>query len=176
MTFFYPISYVEQEFSEAYFKAIAAISPINYTSPSSGNDIGDDHIIRRVVRNNGNIIPTGFPIPVQIKGTKNWIESNNEILFDMKASDYNRYSDSSVDVPILMILMCFPENLDIWLVLDEDKLQLMKCCYWKLFQEYGTDNSSSIRVSFPKANLLNQDSFQEIFALYTASISGNPGE
>lgn len=176
MPFFYPITYVEQEFSEAYFKTIAAISPINYLSPSSGNDFGDDHTIRRVIRNNGKIIPTGIPIPVQIKGTKNWIERNNEILFDMDANDFNRYSESSVENPILMILMCFPENVDSWLILDEEKLQLMKCCYWKLFQENGTNNSSSIRVSFPKSNILNQNSFDEIFSSYKSSILGNPGE
>jgi len=54
-----------------------------------------------------------------------------------------------------------PPDIGNWLELTADQLVLRRCAYWvSLAGRPATDNESTVRVSVPRANLLNVTSLE----------------
>ena len=120
-------------------------------------DYGVDGSVRRIDSINGNLIDMGAVFDCQLKASKNWVENETEIIYDIKAEAYNRLiaRNKKSTLPCFLILMCLPKNENDWLFMNENELILKKSCYYYHVRGELTENKSSIRIKIPKANLFD---------------------
>lgn len=101
--------------------AIAAKAGLNATVNGSSLDYGTDGNFKRVKIHNSQREETGIGIEYQAKATKNWrtLEDGNGVAYDMPVDAYNKLARRFADggIPIYLILLCLPDDLNEWLQL-----------------------------------------------------------
>ena len=76
-------------------------------------------------------------------------------------------------VPLILIVLCLPEDEGGWLQATEIQTTLKNCCYW--FKPSGgvTPNLGSIRIRIPRRNLLTAASLTDLLADARVSRKGS---
>jgi hypothetical protein len=122
-------------------------------------DYGVDGTFRAVVKGkNGRMCPSGTGLDFQLKSTVNWWYEGEQVAYDLEAITYNDLVGRDRGIDFILVLFCMPKDETHWLALTESELVLRHCCYW--FRPTGapTPNPSSVRIRFPRANLLTPES------------------
>lgn len=151
----------------------------------SGKDFGCDLQLRNVAKlvrtqKNGTVktryLDSGRVLDIQLKSVKeNNITLNtttNNLHYDAESKTYNdliqRRDDRIIDpysLPLLLLVVVFPENFDETIELKPDHLLLRKSIYWYLPNDDDklTGNHTTKTVHIPFDNLVTLDFFDEIF-------------
>ncbi|MGJ4754757.1 DUF4365 domain-containing protein [Leptospira kmetyi] len=156
------IQAIEEALSVSYVGAV--ISKAGHTYDIVQRDYGVDLSIRQISLYNGQLIDMGAVLDCQLKSTINWKVNETHILYDMEVSAYNKlvYRSRNGAYPCLLVLLCLPKSSEEWIHLNEDRLELRKCCYWISQLDDPTENTHSIRIQVPRTNTFTPESIPEI--------------
>lgn len=148
------IQAIEEALSVSYVGAIVSKAGLNYDIVQ--RDYGVDISIRQ--------IDMGAILDCQLKSTINWSLDDTHIVYDMEAPAYNKlvYRSQNGSYPCLLVLLCLPRDSNDWIFLDEERLELRKCCYWMYLTGAPTKNSSKIRIRVPRSNAFTPEAIPEI--------------
>jgi hypothetical protein len=129
-------------------------------------DYGIDGVFWPVVRQGAELVQTGFPVEFQLRSTTNWAHEGVSVVYDLDARTHRILTNRQRSQPLaILILLCLPEDSNAWLTGDEEHLLLKRCCYWCRPDGPPTQNTSSIRIRVPRANVLTPDSLRSIMAM-----------
>jgi hypothetical protein len=101
---------------------------------------------------------SGFNLEFQCKASADWTEEADAIVYDLEAKTYNdlvQRSTTQNATPLILILMCLPEDEAEWFLLTEEHLFLRKCCYWHRLTGSETGNTHQKRIRIPRVQILD---------------------
>lgn len=154
-----------EDIQVSYISALCASAGLSY-DPQRHDDDGTDGIIKkRLVDQNG-----GFQdlyLRIQLKSTasrSSYSEQDAVIRYKLKAKNYNDLCGKSY-LPIILGLLIFPEDENLWVQCDPEELLIRGRLYWtELSQQQPTDNASSVTVEIPKVNVVNKEFLIDTFS------------
>ncbi len=153
-----------QQFSFAYIKAIASVARVKFevqTFDKNGDDVvlkGDGY--------DGKKYPNPA-VAVQVKCSKNIVESNGSIIYDLEVDDYNQLTAGFIHMnPAILVIVHVPEDIDEWVnVIPHEKTELKYCAYWtSLRGKKQSVNTNTERVFIDKSNVFNINSLKFILS------------
>jgi len=153
----------QEQLSRAYVHAIAAHAGLIFEPAMT--DYGVDGSIRVVQMRDGRRLVCGHSLDVQLKATTNWVVENDEVVYDVEAKTYNDLVDRFHEprgTPMVLILMCLPENEVDWLSITTEQLVLRHNCYWCRVGGTRTNNTATQRIRIPRSHMLDQASVHEL--------------
>ncbi|TGK01813.1 DUF4365 domain-containing protein [Leptospira langatensis] len=158
------IQAIEEALSVSYVSAV--VSKAGHTYDIIQRDYGVDISIRKIDFFNGQQIDMGAVLDCQLKSTINWSIDDTHIIYDMEAPAYNKliYRSQNGAYPCLLVLLCLPRDSANWVLLNEEKLELRKCCYWMYLSGNPTENTHTIRIRVPRSNTFTPDAIPEILS------------
>jgi len=141
------------EFSYAYVHAVASVVGCDIAR----KPVDDDSIDLIIKRTGGNGKYKSPQIDAQVKCTdQQHLINEKHINFPLKLKNYNDLREEFRSVPIILIVVCVPENIESWLTQDEEYLALSHCGYWmSLSGESETDNTTSKTVHVPRSQVFS---------------------
>ena len=157
-----------ESLSRAYLAAVCAKAGLIL---KTGNfDYGIDVDIAEVISRpknagSGNRFFEGNQIRFQLKCTKNYIEENDMIYYDLDSENYNDLCEPA-NPSKLLGLFVLDGDFNSSIVYSENELILKRCLYWfSLLNAEKTANKSSVRIAIPKQNLICPTSINSLFQL-----------
>lgn len=146
--------HTEESLSLAHLHALAGMAGLNINVKRTF-DYGVDGSLYPVVKRGGRYVESGFPLDFQLKATINWEQDADDIVYDLKAENYNDIvSRTEAETTQILILLCLPKSQDQWHSTSTTQTTLRHCCYWHVPEGEPTENSSTKRIRVPVANLL----------------------
>lgn len=157
--------HTQEALSTAYVHALAGMAGLNIATRTLF-DYGIDGSFHRIKLHNGERVPTGATVEFQMKASTKWELRDDAVVYDLEARAHRVLTDREPGMAMaILILLCLPEEPANWLEGSEEHLRLRHCCYWYLPEGSPTENSSSIRIRVPRANLLTPKSLRGIMGL-----------
>ncbi len=145
----------KEEFSRAYLQAVAVMADAESIPPKVDRD-SIDVILKRVGGRREQI-------EVQLKCTADAVPEEGDLSFDLPVKNYN---DLRLDciIPSVLIVVYVPADVENWLAVSEQELTLRKCGWWiSLKGMPETENSSTVRITLPRENLLTPEALKTLF-------------
>lgn len=106
-----------------------------------------------------------FPrIDAQVKCTASeTIIKENCIKFPLPVNNYKTLINPRAILPLILIVVLVPSNINDWLKITEEDILMKKCGYWvSLRGQKPTKNTNSITVELPRQNLLTPTNLKEM--------------
>jgi hypothetical protein len=153
----------QEQLSRAYVHAVTAHSGLIFEPTSV--DYGVDGTIRVVREKNGRHFVAGHVLDVQLKATTSWSIRDDSVVYDLEAKTYNDLVDRFNEprgTPMVLMVLCLPENKAEWLDISHDQLILRHCCYWCRVGGTRTTNTATQRIKIPKSNIVDQDTVADL--------------
>jgi hypothetical protein len=153
--------------SRAYLQAVASHAGLccNYATL----DYGVDATVHSVVElPSGKLVPSGFPLDLQLKATVDWQDRDGSIAYDLQADTYNSLvarANQPRATPLVLILLCLPQQEDQWLSASVDQMILRHCCYWLCLKGEHTTNTRTKTILIPKVHVLDTTALARLIKL-----------
>ena len=149
-------NFVQEQLSLSYVRSVVFRAGLRLSTPEV-DDHGIDGTVVNPERRGIN------RVDFQLKATTRYGIGDTAISYDLRVENYNRLVLDD-DVPRVLILFIMPDDADEWLAQSEDELCLRRCAYWiSLMGQPISRNSSTVRVSVPLSNVLDQDGLDDMF-------------
>ncbi len=102
-------------------------------------------------------------VDFQLKSTTQYDIRNGNIIYDLRAENYNQLIEND-NLPQVLILFTMSANDNFWLSQSHYEMNLRKCAYWvSLMGLPFSNNSSTVRVEVPMANIFDQNGLRNMF-------------
>ena len=152
-------NHIQEQLSLAYVRA--AIFRYGYNlSRLEVDDHGIDGTIVAYSRNRH--LGNRNKIDFQLKATTVYDIRGANLIYDLPVDNYNVLIETGP--PQVLILFAMPGDDALWLSQSHDEMSLRKCAYWvSLMGLARSGNSSTVRVSIPMSNMLDQDGLLDMF-------------
>ena len=156
--------HIQEQLSKAVAITVAARAGMNVAWPEK--DYGIDGTFRSVKIVRGKRVDAGHPIDFQLKASINCEIRPDHIAYDCEAATFNSLAERAEDdgAPCLLLVLCMPTDRLSWLVIDEEKITLKRCCYWYHITESQVDNNQSKRIFIPRSQLFTAEALTDIAA------------
>jgi hypothetical protein len=162
-----PPSHMKERLSAAYISAVAARAAVRLYGQGDATEYGVDGFLQQIRRlPNGSYTHSGLPLQYQAKASTTAFFRNGNIVYDMEPKAYNKLVSVEVDdPPTIFILFLMPpdEEIDSWLILDEEQLTLRRCCYWDYITGSPTQKTSSLRIEIPIEQRFTPEALIDLF-------------
>ena len=150
--------HIEEWLSRAYVMTIAARAGVNILHPLQ--DYGVDGTFSKIQLQKGKPRDTGIKLDYQLKASKNWRIEGEEIVYALEAKTFNdltaRFAKRRT-VPLILILLCLPQETAQWMEQSEEQLIVRRCCYWAKFVGGATDNSRSVTIRISRQQIFTPE-------------------
>lgn len=145
----------KEQFSNAYFLAIAAKARCNPSKQEVDDDSVDWSLSKKII---------GRPkLDIQLKCTENLRLDGDSFKYPLKIKNYNDLIIEDVSVPRILVVFSVPENIDEWLSQNTENLVIRKCGYWVSLKGLSVvDNTNNVTVSIPSSNIFSVEQLNEI--------------
>lgn len=155
----------KEEFSVALVHAIAATAGYCIGTLSKDRDSIDLLLVA-----DKNTLKRSPMISVQLKcSSQDFPSTDDDFSFPLEKKNYDDLREETT-LPRLLLVVRVPAEP--WIIFTEQKTELFKCCYWRsLLGEPASENTTSVTVKIPRANVLTTES---LVALMTKANSGQP--
>ena len=158
-----PPDLAKQELHFAYFRAVVADAGATAATPTP--DIGIDCIVSGArIRNETEYAPTGLTFFCQLKSTTEWKIRGDHFVYAVEADVYNKLAELEKGLGIL-IVYALPQRGERPLSVDENRLQLRKCCYWYRVPREPTSNVRSKTIEIPVSQLFDHHAVTQLLEL-----------
>lgn len=115
-------------------------------------------------------------LDVQLKATAHLELTGDEALFDLPIKNYEDLRSTEVENAQILIVFCLPNELNESLFVDEQALIMRRCAYWaSLYNQPATQNTTSVRVRLPRAQLFTPEALRELMDRRLTSLRGGSG-
>ena len=148
-------NFIQEQMSWAYIRAVTFRAGFNLSEPILDVFGIDGTIV--------SMIPGVNRVGFQLKSTTRFLVAGDAIHYDLRVEDYNRLIKED-DLPRVLILYVMPSDDSQWLIQSPNGLCLRTRAYWvPLMGGAPSNNSSTVRVAVPVANVFDQDGLREMF-------------
>lgn len=154
----------KEQFSFAYLHAVASVAGygIQGTWPAP-----DRNSIDLTVSGTGANGTVKSPVmQVQLKCTATPVSNGTHISYPLKLKNYNdlRVGGETIMSPYILLVVFVPgDAVESWLEQSEEMLAMKHCGYWLSLRDMEeVDNTSSVTVHLPRANLFTVDALSSI--------------
>lgn len=145
----------QEQMSLSYVRAVIFGAGFNL-SRYEVDDHGIDGTIRSYTRGRNRV-------DFQLKATTKYDVRDSNIAYDLRVENYNQLIESD-GLPQVLILFTMSENDNFWVSQNHYEMNLRKCAYWVcLMGRQLSNNSSTVRVELPIANIFDQNGLQRMF-------------
>jgi len=145
----------KEQFSVAFVRAVAAAAGVKVLRA----EVDDDSIDIGLERSGG----CAPKLDIQLKCTANACPANNEnVPFVLKLKNYDDLRRRTI-IPRLLVVMFVPITANEWLRFNAPPTEVVmkRCAWWiSLAGLPDVDNTASVTVSLPYANLFTPDSIR----------------
>lgn len=153
--------HIQEDLSAAYAVAVGARAGVN--THFSRRDYGVDGSFNEVISRNGRRVESGFAVDFQLKASKLWDLKEGKIAYDLEAKTYNDLvARETRATPLVLILLCLPENESDWLDISTNQLIMKRCCFWSRLDGEPTENRASKRIFIPQEQLLTPEAVKQL--------------
>jgi len=165
-----PTQHSQENLSQAYLQAVASGSGV-ICDWTDKDDYGIDGSLRLLGQKpGGGFFPNATPLEFQLKASRNCVEEDGVVSYDLDVDTYNflqRYSGKGGSICLLVYDM--PEDETEWLDCSPSELVLRtRCYYWVPTPSGGaSENTSTQRVSFPITNTVTPGSLAGLVEKHT---------
>jgi hypothetical protein len=147
-------------FSYAYIQAVASIAGFSVIRHDRSIDNSG---IDLTIRSPDKKIPQ---LDLQVKCTELYsVIDNKEFSYALEVHNYKHLIDSDPDirVPMILVVVVVPKEIDEWMLISPEKTIVQKCGYWiSLCGQPPTDNTSKISIRIPLSSQFTPESLKEI--------------
>jgi len=151
---------LEAGFSHAYVRAIAHAA--GYFAEEAGRERDNDGVDLELFSRDAHGVVRSPTVCLQVKATQT-NPQKDPIPFDLDVKNYDELRATSWQVPRILVVVFVPKDPDQWAQCSRSQLVLRRCGYWQSLRgEPRTSNSSTIRVTIPRTNLLDVAAVQAI--------------
>ena len=146
-------SWHKEEFSRAYLLAVATRGGFTLAVWNVDKD-GVDATLRR----------GGLMVDIQLKCTRSPRGGNDYYTYDLDVPTYDKLRDAQRSAPGYMALMIVPQDINLWLMHEPEKL-LMSChAYWARLQDEAAPRGvRTTAVKIPRTQQLNTSALEQMF-------------
>lgn len=150
----------KEQFSRAYVRAVASVA--GFALFESGVD--DDSIDLTLAERGGGGTVRSPKLDAQLKCTSQDVLGETEIRFGIKVKNYNDLRAEDVLVPRVLAVVLVPgDDPNGWITHSEQEMVMRRCGYWVALRGLPpTENTGTITVSVPRANVFSPASLQAI--------------
>lgn len=153
------LSLRQEQYGDAYLRALAAVAGFGMHKPIPDND-SIDWVIAAQGTYQTFISPR---LEVQIKCPYAFDTDEATIGYSISMKNYNDLRHPNVMVPRLLIVVCVPEAIGDWIGYHDEGLTLRHCAYWKsLVGAPDVTNETKIAVQLSKSQRLSATSLQSL--------------
>ena len=161
-----PDTTIQEELSKAYLQTIASYAGYTVQHIYRDND-GVDSIVKSNGKPATDSVLTSVSVEVQLKSCCNeehvFENENGDIVYDLKARNYNFLVDCNRQLDIILILLYLPSDKRDWISYSIEELIFRKCAYWvSLKGREKTDNNGTKRIIIPKNNVFSPEALHQI--------------
>ena len=148
-------NFIQEQLSWAYVRAAVFSTGFNLSIPAV-DDHGIDGTIQSYSRGRTRV-------DFQLKSTTRYSVRNENIIYDLRAENYNQLIDTT-DNPQVLILFVMPTNSEFWISQSHCAMCLRKAAYWvSLMGRQRSYNLETVRVEVPLANIFDRNGIQNMF-------------
>lgn len=150
----------KEQFQIAYVCALAAQAGLNRGDFDVDDDSIDITFQAKGKFSSGRRSPM---IQVQLKCSSQQMIADDVIKFPLKIKNYNDLRGDDVVVPRYLAVLLVPDDLDKWIVHNEDHIALFKSCHWLSLRDFGpTDNQTTVTVDVPLSQRLTSQTLWQM--------------
>lgn len=153
----------QENFSDAFIKAITAVAGYGATKPS--NDIDSIDWTISGINPSGRISRPKLDIQLKCCGQEDALKSK-VLVFPVKFKNYNDLREKNERlgyIPRLLVVVRVPNDLNKWVTESEDNFILNHCAYWySLEGREETSNKKTVTVHIPRSQAFNVESLKKI--------------
>ncbi|NES74382.1 MULTISPECIES: DUF4365 domain-containing protein [unclassified Okeania] len=157
------ITQQQEQFSNAYLRAVATVAGYSLSKP----DVDDDSIDWSIHKRGGNGTIRSPRIELQLKCLLRDNPINSEgIKYDLKVKNYNELIPENVLVPRILVVVVVPRLPESLLTQSDEQTILKYCAYWiSLRGKPPTDNNTTVRVNIPQKNRLTVNKLSQLMEI-----------
>lgn len=139
------ITHRQEQFSNAFLLAIAAVAGCSAAKPSVDNDTIDWTISNRLDRRP--------KVDIQLKCTRDGTGTAENIRFVLPIRNYRDLILTDLSNPRILVVVVVPAAFEDWLDMSPSQLALRHHAYWvSLAGQPDSENETTITVDVPRAN------------------------
>ncbi len=145
-------------------QAVAARAGVNLGTAFF--DYGVDGTFRRIIKRRQRLFESGFALDYQLKASARWQAETAHIVYDLAAKTYNDLvlRNAGEAAPLLLLLLCLPQEPAQWLECNERQLLLRGGCYWSFVTGNVTKNVRTVRLRIPRQQLFTPAAMPDLLA------------
>jgi hypothetical protein len=146
----------KESLSFAYLSLLAGINRLSIEKPMKDKGV-DARILAQIQ-------DSQIQIGVQLKSTtiKNCQFEDEILIYLLDNGNYVQLIASKQQVPLILVLLVLPEDVNTWLMFEPDALILRSTMYWVCLAEEPASTKSKIPVKIPIQNQLTVHSLTQI--------------
>lgn len=149
---------IESALSVAYVHAIAAQAGYNCGDPPGP----DRDSVDIQIAAGGAMRPK---IDLQLKASICLADAGDSFSYPLKVKNYNDLRIET-QTPRLLVILDLPRERENWLSVSVDELIIRRAAYWRSLQGLSaTDNSASVTISIPKANIFDTNALVKLMEM-----------
>lgn len=150
----------KEEFSKAWVHAVATVAGYKITRM----DVDDDSVDVGIAGSRGDgRLPKAPHLDLQLKCTETDDGSGSDISFHLKPKNYDDLRDPDRHIPIILVVICVPDDLAEWLHESQSEMAMRRVAYWTTIQGAAlTTNKSGKTVRIPRVNRFTVDALRSI--------------
>ncbi|HKX29568.1 MAG TPA: DUF4365 domain-containing protein [Blastocatellia bacterium] len=149
----------KEQFSRAYIHAVASVAGYALYKP----EVDDDSVDCGIAARGGQGTFRSPRLELQLKASSRDIIREDRIAFPLEIKNYNDLRVENVLVPRILVVVIVPEDINYWLIQNENEMCLKHCGYWmSLSGMKETRNKGTITVSLPRDRQFTAETLQKI--------------
>lgn len=152
----------KEEFSYAYVYAVTSAAGYSFQRATTAFDqVGVDATITAVPTTPN--VRRRPRLDIQVKCTSRNVIADEEIRYPLAVKNYEELRYELHLVPLILVVVVVPENIDEWLHQSSEELCLKYCAYWiSLRGEPATQNQQTVTVYLPRQNVFTVDALMSL--------------
>lgn len=141
-------------------ESIVAHAGYSFSVPK--NDYGIDGTIEEIIASqSGRLFTSGLRLDIQVKATYVHQIKDENIVYPLRAINYNDLVDTDAFTPRILLLYTMPRNKSEWLLEFKRGLVHKSTIYWcSLYGKELSNNANSVTIKIPCSQVFNASSLK----------------
>ena len=149
-------NFIQEQLSWAYVRAAMFRAGYNLSRPGVDNYGIGGSVVSIISEGTGQV-------DFQLKSSTRYDIRDEHIIYDLNVENYNQLTgEDALSRVLVLFTMSASDNL--WLSQSHYEMCLRKCAYWvSLMGMPRSRNSSTVRISVPRANVFDENGLRSMF-------------